>query len=89
MELSPCDPLEEVQWDFKDDGVAPADPDGKQQHAVETLNAVDVGSSSLLRADVSKDFLAEAALESVVGFVREYGCPKRFTFDRDPGGWGV
>ena len=82
--LPPCDPLVEVQLDFKDDGVAPADPDGKQQHAVETLNAVDAGSSSLLMAEVSKDFHAETALDSVVHFLREYGRPKRFTFDRDP-----
>lgn len=87
--LTPCDPLVEVQLDFKDDGVAPADPDGKQQHAVETLNAVDAGSSSLLMADVSKDFHAETALDSVVRFLREYGRPKRFTFDRDPRWVGV
>lgn len=58
--LPPCDPLEEVQLDFKDDGVAPADPDGKQQHVVETLNFVDAGTSSPLKADVSKDFHAES-----------------------------
>jgi hypothetical protein len=87
--LPPCDPLVEVQLDFKDDGVVPADPDGKHQHAVETLNAVDAGSSSLLMADVSKDFHAETALDSVVRFLREYGRPKRLTFDRDPRWVGV
>jgi hypothetical protein len=78
------DPMVETQWDFKDDGVAPADSDGKKQHVVETLNAVDAGTSIPLLAEVSKEFTAETALDTVVRFLRHYGRPKRFTFDRDP-----
>lgn len=82
--LPPRDPMEEIQVDFKDDVTVPADPDGKRQHVVETLNFVDVGTSSLLLAEVSKEFHAETALDSVVDFLRRYGRPKRLTFDRDP-----
>ena len=82
--LPPRDPLEEIQLDFKDDVTVPADLDGKQQHIVETLNFVDAGTSSLLMADISKDFHAETAFDSVVAFLRQFGCPERFTFDRDP-----
>lgn len=82
--LPPRAPLEEVQIDFKDAVTVPADPNGKQQHVVETLNFVDVGTSSLLMADVSRDFHAQTALDSVVRFLRQFGRPERFTFDRDP-----
>lgn len=82
--LPPRAPLVEARLDFKDDGIGPVDPDGKRQHVVETLNIVDAGSSSPLKADVSKDSHAETALDSVVRFLREYGRTQRLTFDRDP-----
>jgi hypothetical protein len=82
--LEPRAPLEEVQADFKDASTVPADPDGKRQHVVETLNLVDAGTSILLAACVSRDFHAETAFEAVLAFLRQYGCPKRLTFDRDP-----
>jgi hypothetical protein len=39
----------------------PADPDGKQQQVVETLNIGDLGTSVLLDAQVRTDFSAEVA----------------------------
>jgi hypothetical protein len=48
--LSPREPLEEVQIDFKDASTVPADPEGKQQHVVEVLNFVDADTSILLSA---------------------------------------
>src|SRR5262249_13852771 len=71
--LPPRDPMAEVQLDFKDDVTVKPEPDGKRQHAVETLNFVDAGTSSPLMADVSSDFHAETALDSVVRFLRQYG----------------
>jgi hypothetical protein len=38
----------EVQTDFKDITTVPPDPQGKQQHMIETLNFVDAGTSTLL-----------------------------------------
>ena len=84
LALSPCDPLAEVQLDFKDDVTVKPEPDGKRQHTVETLNFVDAGTSSPLMAEVSSDFHAETAFESVVRFLRQFGRPQRLTFDRDP-----
>jgi len=89
-----CEPLEEVQVDWKDPGV-PSDPsgDGKKQHVLEVLNFVDAGTSILLSAKVQDDFHAQTALAAVIEFLHEHGCPQRFSFDHDPrwlggpGGW--
>ncbi len=56
--LSPREPLEEIQIDFKDASTVPADPEGKQQHVVEVLNFVDAGTSILLSAQTHQDFHA-------------------------------
>jgi transposase InsO family protein len=88
------EPLEEIQTDFKDPGI-PRDPsrEGKKQHVVEVLNFVDAGTSILLAAKVHPDYHAQTALEAVIEFLREYGRPRRFSFDHDPrwiggpGGW--
>jgi transposase InsO family protein len=72
------------QIDFKDVGSVPADPDGKQQHVVETLNIIDTGTSVLLGAQVRSDFTAETALEALAITLAKYGRPKRITLDRDP-----
>jgi transposase InsO family protein len=82
--LPPREPLEEVQIDFKDVTTVPADPDGKRQHVVETCNFVDAGTSILLEAQVRDDFHAQTAFDTVVAFLRRYGLPRMFTFDRDP-----
>jgi transposase InsO family protein len=70
--------------DFKDVSSVPADPQGKRQHVVETLNIVDMGTSILLDAHVRADFTAETALEARARILVNYGCPQRITLDRDP-----
>jgi transposase InsO family protein len=82
--LPPREPLEEVQIDFKDITTVPADPDGKQQHGVETCNFIDAGTSILLEAQLRDDFRAQTAFDTVVQFLHHYGMPRQFTFDRDP-----
>jgi hypothetical protein len=77
-------PMMEWQIDFKDIGSVPADPEGKQQHVVETLNIIDIGTSVLLNAHVRSDFTAETALEALVSTLAKYGRPQRITLDRDP-----
>ena len=71
------------QIDFKDVSSVPADPDGKRQHVVETLNILDMGTSVLLDAHVRPDFTAETALEALAMTLAKYGRPKRMTLDRD------
>ncbi len=72
------------QLDFKDVSSVPADPEGKHQHVVETLNILDTGTSVLLDAHVRSDFTAETALEALASTLAKYGCPTRITVDRDP-----
>jgi transposase InsO family protein len=71
------------QIDFKDVSSVPADPDGKRQHVVETLNIIDTGTSVLLDAHVRADFTAETALQALALTLARYGCPKLITLDRD------
>lgn len=71
------------QLDFKDVSSVPADPLGKQQHVVETLNIIDTGTSVLLDAHVRADFTAETALEAVALTLTKYGRPTLITLDRD------
>jgi len=78
------DPLLFWQLDFKDVSTVPPDPDGKQQHVVEVLNTVDVGTSILLNAQVGEDFTAETVLPAVVETLRQNGRPQLVGFDRDP-----
>ena len=77
-------PLTAWQLDFKDVTTVAADPDGKRQHAIETLNVIDTGTSILLDARVREDFTAATALEAVVEVLRAHGLPERVTIDRDP-----
>jgi transposase InsO family protein len=72
------------QIDFKDVSSVPAEPEGKQQHVVETFNILDVGTSLLLAAHVRPNFTAETALQAVADTLLTYGCPQRITLDRDP-----
>jgi transposase InsO family protein len=78
------EPLRHWQLDFKDASSVPADPDGKQQHVVEVLNTIDVGTSILLSAQPRADFTMASAIEAVAAIVEEYGLPDLVTFDRDP-----
>jgi transposase InsO family protein len=84
--LAPRKPLEEVQMDFKDVSTVPGSesPQGKKQHIVEVCNFVDAGTSTLLKAMASEDFHAQTAMQAVIAFLQEYGCPSIMTFDRDP-----
>lgn len=77
-------PLSSWQLDFKDVSTVPADPFGKQQHVVETLNVLDVGTSLLVEAQVREDFTAETALASVAQTLQTQGRPQLLTLDRDP-----
>ena len=75
--------LSHWQLDFKDVASVPADPDGKRQHVVETLDVVDMGTSLLLEAQVRPDFTAETALQAVAHTLQTYGRPEALTLDRD------
>jgi hypothetical protein len=77
------DPLSSWQLDFKDASTVPADPEGKQQHVVEVLNTVDVGTSILLDAQARGDFIMATTIETVAQTVQTYGLPERITIDRD------
>ena len=68
----------------KDVSSVPADPDGKRQHVVETLNIIDTGTSMQLDAHVRSDFTAETALEALARTLVKYGLPNQITLDRDP-----
>jgi hypothetical protein len=77
-------PLSAWQIDFKDVATVPPDPEGKQEHVVETLNTVDCGTSVLLAAQVRDDFTAETALVALAETLERYGVPATVTMDRDP-----
>jgi Integrase core domain len=77
-------PMTSWQLDFKDVATVPAEPEGKQQHVVEVLNTVDVGTSILVNAQVRPDFTTETTLQAVVESLRTHGLPESITLDRDP-----
>jgi Integrase core domain len=77
-------PMSTWQLDFKDASTVPADPEGKRQHVVETLNTIDVGTSVLLGADVREDYTAETSVRAAAELVRTQGLPDHITIDRDP-----
>lgn len=77
-------PMAEWQLDFKDVSSVPADPEGKQQHVVETLNIIDKGTSVLIASHVRSDFTAETALRAVAETFAVHGLPVSITLDRDP-----
>lgn len=76
-------PLSSWQIDFKDASTVPADPQGKQQHVVEALNTIDVGTSILLDAQVRSDFTMATAIEAMAATIQSHGLPDQITFDRD------
>jgi transposase InsO family protein len=84
------EPLSQVQIDFKSVSSVPADPDGKQQHVVETLNIVDKGTSILLTATPRDDYNAETVITTMIDAFSANGLPEVISFDRDPrfiGSW--
>jgi hypothetical protein len=78
------EPLSSWQIDFKDVNTVQPSPGGKQQHVVETLNIVDMGTSLLVDAHVRPDFTAQTALESLAQTLLTSGRPNQITLDRDP-----
>src|SRR5919199_1817743 len=78
------EPLSAWQLDFKDVATVRPEGEGKQQHVVEVLNTVDVGTSILVNAQVREDFTAETTLQAVVDTFRTQGLPESITLDRDP-----
>lgn len=76
-------PMQHWQLDFKDASSVPADPHGKKQHVVETLNIIDKGTSVLVAHHVRADFTAETALAAVAETFAEHGLPTSITLDRD------
>ena len=77
-------PMSSWQLDFKDVSTVPSDPDGKQQHVVEVLDIVDVGTSQLVDAHVRPDFTAETTLTTLIQTLQTHGLPDQITVDRDP-----
>lgn len=76
-------PLLHWQIDFKDASTVAADPYGKQQHVVEILNVVDVGTSLVLDSHVHANFHAQTALEAIAQTFQTHGIPHQITLDRD------
>jgi hypothetical protein len=72
------------QIDCKDASTVPADPEGSQQHVVEILNVVDMGTSIVVAAHVHANFQAQTALEAMAEVLTEHGPPEAITLDRDP-----
>jgi hypothetical protein len=62
----------------------PPDPDGKQQHVVETFDILEVGTAIALRVEPGEHSTAETVFDPVVETLREYGLPDVAGFDRDP-----
>ena len=75
--------MEQWQLDFKDASTVPADPHGKRQHVVETLNSIDKGTSVLVAHHVRSDFTAETALQALAETFSSHGLPVSITLDRD------
>jgi Integrase core domain len=67
----------------KDASTVPAEPEGKQQHVVETLNIIDTATSVLIASHVRCDFTAETALQALAQTFAEHGLPHSMTLDRD------
>jgi transposase InsO family protein len=82
--LELAEPMTNIELDFTDVSSVPSEPLGKKQHGVESLNAIDAGTSTWLFTQVRADFNAETARFSVIELFSQYGCPKQLTFDRDP-----
>lgn len=82
--VSRPEPMQSWQLDFKDASTVPPEADGKQQHVVEVLDVVDVGTSILIAAEARPDFTMATAIETATAIVTEQGLPDMVTLDRDP-----
>jgi hypothetical protein len=72
------------QIDFKDASSVPAQSTGKQQHTVEILNVVDMGTSAVVAWEVNVDFHAQTSLQAMAQILRRSGKPDSITCERDP-----
>jgi transposase InsO family protein len=82
-----AEPMTSWQLDFKDVSSVRgdrSDPTAKRQHAVESLDCVDCGTSLLVDAVVRDDFTEETTLTTVADLLRAHGRPQQITLDRDP-----
>ncbi len=77
------EPMKAWQIDFKDASTVPADPVGKQQHVVELLNIIDMGTSLVIAAQAHAHFHAQTALEAIAQILQQHGLPSLIIFDRD------
>jgi hypothetical protein len=77
-------PMSEWEIDFTDVDTAPAEPDGKQQHAVELLNVVDRGTSILVDSLPASDYSEETTVIALVDVFMKAGLPQAIRLDRDP-----
>ena len=77
-------PLEELQLDFKD--LVQLDPlaTDKQAHAVEVLDAIEVGTSRWLLGEPNAAYTAETVFAPLLQVLQQIGVPTRVRFDRDP-----
>jgi hypothetical protein len=77
-------PLQDWEIDFSDVPTIAAQPGGKRQHAVETLNVVDRGTSILVESLLNDDYHAESALLAILQVFMTAGVPHSIRMDRDP-----
>lgn len=77
------EPMSRWQIDFKDVSSVRPDPDGKQQHVVERLNVIDIGTSIVLEGVVRDDFNSETAIMALTQTFLNHGLPTSITCDRD------
>ena len=90
--LEPTAPMDTWEIDFTDVPTVIPDPDGKKQHAVETFNVIDTGTSILIDAIPNADYNAESAIAALIAVFDEYGVPRQIRLDRDPrlvGSWSA
>lgn len=77
-------PLQDWEIDFSDVPTIATQPGGKRQHAVETLNVVDRGTSILVESLLNDDYHAESALLAILQVFMTAGVPHSLRMDRDP-----
>jgi len=78
------EPMTHWQIDFKDISTVPPEEDGKQQHVVEVLNVIDVGTSILVEALPHQAYSAATSIMAMLEVFLLNGLPEGLTFDRDP-----
>jgi len=77
-------PLSSWQLDYKDAGLPATEPDGKHDHVVEVLNAVDVGTSIWVAEQPRSDYTMATTIAAIAEMFQQQGVPQRINVDRDP-----